>query len=130
MNATPGTPHGGDAIATPTLRPASPLFSTGPTRKRPGWTPQALPVAALGRSHRAPHPKSRLQDCIARIHRVLALPDDYIVGIVPASDTGAVEMAMWSLLGPRGVDMLGWESFGNSWVSDAAEQLRLDGAQA
>ena len=99
MNATPRTPHGGDAIATPTLRPASPLFSTGPTRKRPGWTPQALPVAALGRSHRAPHPKSRLQDCIARIHRVLALPDDYIVGIVPASDTGAVEMAMWSLLG-------------------------------
>ena len=125
MNATPGTPHGGDAIATPTLRPASPLFSTGPTRKRPGWTPQALPVAALGRSHRAPHPKSRLQDCIARIHRVLALPDDYIVGIVPASDTGAVEMAMWSLLGPRGVDMLGWESFGNSWVSDAADQLQI-----
>ena len=125
MNATPGTPHGGDAIATPTLRPASPLFSTGPTRKRPGWTPQALPVAALGRSHRAPHPKSRLQDCIARIHRVLALPDDYIVGIVPASDTGAVEMAMWSLLGQRGVDMLGWESFGNSWVSDAADQLQI-----
>ena len=125
MNATPGTPHGGDAIATPTLRPASPLFSTGPTRKRPGWTPQALSVAALGRSHRAPHPKSRLQDCIARIHRVLALPDDYIVGIVPASDTGAVEMAMWSLLGPRGVDMLAWESFGNSWVSDVADQLQI-----
>ena len=139
MNATPGhttpetalpaNPLDGPAsvelVAKPAIKPASPLFSTGPTRKRPGWRADALPTTALGRSHRAPHPKSRIQDCIARIHRLLALPDDYIVGIVPASDTGAVEMAMWSLLGPRGVDILGWEAFGNGWVSDAADQLKI-----
>ena len=126
MNATRGNPTHGFAFATPITKPASPLFSTGPTRKRPGWTPDALDTASLGRSHRASHPKSRIQDCIARIHRVLALPDDYIVGIVPASDTGAVEMAMWSLLGPRGLDILGWEAFGKGWITDAANQLKIE----
>ncbi|NCF49943.1 MAG: phosphoserine transaminase [Bacteroidetes bacterium] len=114
------------AIAKPATKPASPLFSTGPTRKRPGWTPDALDLASLGRSHRASHPKSRIQTCTALIGEVLGVPDDYLIGLVPGSDTGAVEMAMWSLLGPRGVDVLGWEAFGKTWVNDAASQLRLD----
>ena len=112
--------------AKPAIKPGSPLFSTGPTRKRSGWTPTALDTASLGRSHRAPHPKSRIQKCIAMIHATLALPEDYLVGIVPGSDTGAVEMAMWSLLGARGVDVLGWEAFGNLWVKDAVGELKLD----
>ena len=81
--------------AKPAIKPVSPLFSTGPTRKRPGWTQAALDTASLCRSHRARHPKSRIQKCIAMIHATLALPEDYLVGIVPGSDTGAVEMAMW-----------------------------------
>ncbi len=113
-------------VPKPATRPDSPLFSTGPTRKRPGWTPDALDTASLGRSHRAAHPKSRIQRCIALIHSTLALPDDYLVGIVPGSDTGAVEMAMWSLLGARGVDVLGWEAFGKLWVKDATGELTLD----
>ena len=112
--------------AKPAVKPASPLFSTGPTRKRPGWTPTALDTASLGRSHRAPHPKSRIQKCIALVHATLALPEDYLVGIVPGSDTGAVEMAMWSLLGARGVDILGWEAFGKLWIKDAVSELALD----
>ena len=112
--------------AKPAIKPVSPLFSTGPTRKRPGWTPAALDTASLGRSHRARHPKSRIQKCIAMIHATLALPEDYLVGIVPGSDTGAVEMAMWSLLGARGVDVLGWEAFGKLWVKDAVGELKLD----
>ena len=110
MNPSTRNPSSGIPIAKPASKPASPLFSTGPTRKRPGWTAEALETASLGRSHRATHPKSRIKDCIARIHRVLQLPDDYITAIVPGSDTGAVEMAMWSLLGQRGVDVLGWEA--------------------
>ena len=113
-------------VTKPADKPDSPLFSTGPTRKRPGWTPNALDTASLGRSHRAPYPKSRITDCIALIHETLALPDDYLVGIVPGSDTGAVEMAMWSLLGARGVSVLGWEAFGKLWVKDAVNELKLD----
>jgi len=116
----------GHERARPAAKPASPLFSTGPTRKRPGWNPDALDTASLGRSHRATQPKSRIKDCLARIHRVLRLPDDYIVAIVPGSDTGAVEMAMWSLLGARGVDVLGWEAFGKTWMKDAVAELKLD----
>ena len=112
--------------AKPAEKPHSPLFSTGPTRKRPGWTPDALDIASLGRSHRAAHPKSRIRHCIDLIHTTLALPEDYLVGIVPGSDTGAVEMAMWSLLGARGVDILGWEAFGKLWIKDAASELTLD----
>jgi phosphoserine aminotransferase len=112
--------------AKPAAKPESPLFSTGPTRKRPGWTPTALDTASLGRSHRAAQPKSRIQKCIALIHATLALPEDYLVGIVPGSDTGAVEMAMWSLLGARGVDVLGWEAFGKLWIKDAVNELDLD----
>lgn len=116
----------GHGYAKPAVKPVSPLFSTGPTRKRPGWTAGALDTASLGRSHRATHPRSRIKDCIARIHRVLALPDDHIVAIVPGSDTGAVEMAMWSLLGARGVDVLGWEAFGKTWVKDAVAELKIE----
>ena len=115
----------GHAYAKPAVKPASPLFSTGPTRKRPEWTAGALDTASLGRSHRATHPKSRIKDCLARIHRVLELPEDYIVAIVPGSDTGAVEMAMWSLLGARGVDILGWEAFGKTWIKDAVAELKI-----
>lgn len=111
--------------AKPVAKPASMLFSTGPTRKRPGWSLAALQDAAVGRSHRATGPKSKIKDCIDKIHSVLGLPADYIVGIVPGSDTGAVEMAMWSLLGSRGVDVLGWEAFGRLWVNDAVSQLSL-----
>ena len=116
----------GHGYAKPAVKPVSPLFSTGPTRKRPEWTAGALDTASLGRSHRATHPRSRIKDCIARIHRVLALPDDHIVAIVPGSDTGAVEMAMWSLLGARGVDVLGWEAFGKTWVKDAVAELKIE----
>jgi len=111
--------------AKPVVRPGSALFSTGPTRKRPGWSPDALKDAAVGRSHRATGPKAKIKTCIDRIHALLGLPEDYRVGIVPASDTGAVEMAMWSLLGARGVEMLGWEAFGRAWVNDATNQLPL-----
>ena len=112
--------------ANPAKKPVSTLFSTGPTRKRPGWSPAALDDAAVGRSHRAAGPKARIQTCISKIHSVLELPDDYVVGIVPASDTGAVEMAMWSLLGARGVDVLAWDAFGRLWVADAVTQLPLE----
>lgn len=110
----------------PTKKPVSMLFSTGPTRKRPGWSTGALDGAAVGRFHRAAAPKARIQICIAKIHSVLSLPEDYVVGIVPASDTGAVEMAMWSLLGARGVDVLAWDAFGRLWVTDAVTQLPLE----
>ena len=124
MNPSTGNPSNGVPIAKPAGKPASPLFSTGPTRKRPGWTAEALETASLGRSHRATHPKSRIKDCIARIHRVLQLPDDYITAIVPGSDTGAVEMAMWSLLGQRGVDVLGGAASGKNRMKDALADLK------
>ncbi|MBI1393375.1 MAG: phosphoserine transaminase [Alphaproteobacteria bacterium] len=110
----------------PGVRPARPHFSSGPCAKRPGWDAAQLPTSALGRSHRSSIGKTRLKDAIDRTRAVLAVPDDYLIGIVPASDTGAVEMAMWSLLGPRKVDLLAWESFGAGWVTDAVKQLKLD----
>ena len=110
----------------PALKPVSARFSSGPTKKVPGWNLPLLETSHLGRSHRASSPKQSLQSAIERMARLLALPDDYRLGIVPASDTGAVEMVMWSLLGQRGTDILAWESFGKTWVSDAKNQLQLD----
>jgi phosphoserine aminotransferase len=110
---------------TPGTRPANPCFSSGPCAKRPGWTPENLKSAPLGRSHRAKAGKSKLEQAIALTREVLQVPADYRIGIVPASDTGAVEMAMWSLLGARPVDVLAWESFGEGWVTDAVKQLKL-----
>ncbi len=109
----------------PTRRPANPCFSSGPCAKRPGWSPAALGNALLGRSHRSGPGKARLLEVIERSRALLQLPADYRLGIVPASDTGAVEMALWSLLGARGVDLLAWESFGEGWVSDVTRQLKL-----
>jgi len=110
----------------PAQRPASPFFSSGPCAKRPGWSPQALADACLGRSHRSKAGKAKLALAIDKTRALLGVPADYRIGIVPGSDTGAVEMALWSLLGPRGVDMLAWESFGSGWVTDVLKQLRLD----
>ena len=114
------------AMTKPDLRPANPRFSSGPCTKRPNWQPDVLVDAALGRSHRAKIGKTKLQLSIDLTRQVLNVPDDYRIGIVPASDTGAMEMAMWSLLGPRGVDLLAWESFGSGWVTDVTQQLKLD----
>jgi phosphoserine aminotransferase len=113
-------------IERPRARPARPYFSSGPCAKPPGWSPEALDTSALGRSHRGAIGKAKLQEAIARTHALLRLPADYKLGIVPASDTGAVELALWSLLGPRPVTMLAWESFGATWVTDVAKQLKLD----
>ena len=109
----------------PGVRPANPQFSSGPCAKRPGWTLQALTDAALGRSHRAKIGKAKLKQAIDLTREVLGVPADYRIGIVPASDTGAVEMALWSLLGARPVTMLTWESFGEGWVTDVEKQLKL-----
>src|SRR5947209_17670518 len=111
--------------AKPALRPHVPHFSSGPCAKRPGWTPQNLKEAALGRSHRAKVGKAKLKLAIDLTREVLEVPGDYRIGIVPASDTGAVEMALWSLLGERKVTMLAWESFGEGWVGDIAKELKL-----
>ncbi len=113
------------SVTTPELRPANPNFSSGPCAKRPGWSLEALKAAPLGRSHRARIGKARLAEAIDLTREVLQVPADYRIGIVPASDTGAVEMALWSLLGQRGVDMVAWESFGAGWVTDVVKQLRL-----
>jgi len=115
-----------ETLARPARRPANPCFSSGPCAKRPGWTPAALQAAEVGRSHRSKPGKARIVEVMKRSRALLRLPDDYRIGIVPASDTGAVEMALWSLLGARGVDVLSWESFGAGWVSDITKQLRLD----
>jgi phosphoserine aminotransferase len=109
----------------PALRPRNPCFSSGPCAKRPGWSLAALGKATLGRSHRSKEGRAKLAEVIERSRRVLRIPTDYKLGIVPASDTGAVEMALWSLLGPRGVDLFAWEAFGKTWVSDVVQQLRL-----
>ena len=106
--------------------PARPFFSSGPCAKRPGWTSENFNTNTLGRSHRSSVGKARLKEAIDRTRALLRLPDDYRLGIVPASDTGAVEMAMWSMLGGRPVDMFAWESFGQGWVTDAVKQLDLD----
>lgn len=109
----------------PEARPANPRFSSGPCPKPPGWTPSGLPVDLLGRSHRSRPGKARLERLIDLTREVLRVPDDYRVGIVPASDTGAVEMALWSLLGCRRVDVLAWESFGREWLNDVVSELQL-----
>ncbi len=112
-------------MTKPANRPNVPNFSSGPCAKRPGWTPQALNDAVLGRSHRAKIGKSRLKQAIDLTREVLEVPADYRIGIVPASDTGAVEMALWSLLGARPVTMIAWESFGEGWITDVVKQLKL-----
>src|SRR5271170_2844258 len=112
-------------IAMPAVRPKVPHFSSGPCAKRPGWSLQALNNAFVGRSHRAKIGKAKLKRAIDLTREVLQVPGDYRIGIVPASDTGAVEMALWSLLGARPVTMLTWESFGEGWVSDVAKELKL-----
>jgi len=117
------------SINTPAVRPASPFFSSGPCTKRPGWTPDALGDAVIGRSHRSRVGKARLKQAIDLTREILGVPDDYRVAIVPASNTGAVEMAMWSLLGVRGVDILAWESFGAGWAADVIKQLKLEDAR-
>ena len=120
LDAAPVKPH---------LRPANPDFSSGPCAKRPGWSLQALSGALLGRSHRAAGPKARLREVIDRSHAILGLPPDWRLGIVPGSDTGAVEMAMWSMLGARGVDILAFESFSEAWATDIVKQLKLADAR-
>ncbi len=113
----------------PTKKPNNPCFSSGPCAKRPGWSLDALSGFPAGRSHRSKVGKAKLQEVITRSKALLKMPEDYVLGIVPASDTGAVEMAMWSMLGPRGVDVFAWESFGMGWVTDIQKQLRLEDAR-
>jgi phosphoserine aminotransferase len=113
-------------VLKPSTKPARPHFSSGPCAKPPGWNALKLETSLLGRSHRSAPGKARLAEAIERTHALLELPSDYRLGIVPASDTGAMEMAIWSLLGPRPVTMLAWESFGEGWVTDVAKQLGLD----
>jgi phosphoserine aminotransferase len=109
----------------PERRPSRPQFSSGPCAKRPGWSLANLEGALLGRSHRSAPAKARMQEVLDRSRRILGIPDDYKLGIVPASDTGAVELALWSLLGERGVDVLSWESFGAGWLTDIEKQLKI-----
>ena len=116
----------GHTVPKPASKPRDPRFSAGPTRKRPGWSLDALSDAALGRSHRSALGKAKLREVIERSHAMLGLPEHYRVGVVPASDTGAVEMAMWSMLGPRPVIVAAWENFGNASITDAESQLPLD----
>jgi phosphoserine aminotransferase len=115
--------------AKPTTKPRRPHFSTGPCAKRPGWSLEMLQGACLGRSHRAQAARAKLAEVIERSRRVLGMPAEWRLGIVPGSDTGAVEIALWSLLGARGVDLLAWESFGQGWAADALKQLRLADAR-
>ncbi|HCN93810.1 MAG TPA: phosphoserine aminotransferase, partial [Hyphomonas sp.] len=112
-------------VAKPGVLPACPHFSSGPTAKRPGFSLEKLETAALGRSHRSGDAKKKLKAAIDRSKAILGIPDDYRVAIVPASDTGAVEMCMWSMLGAKPVDVFAWESFGQDWVTDATKQLKL-----
>jgi phosphoserine aminotransferase len=111
--------------AKPVTKPVNPCFSSGPCAKRPGWSLAGLEDAFLGRSHRATEGKARLKDIIERHRTLLGIPADYKIAIVPASDTGAIEMAMWSMLGERGVDVLAWEAFGEEWLNDVTKQLKL-----
>jgi len=113
------------ALKAPVMRPQRPHFSSGPTVKRPGWSPEILKGAELGRSHRSKPAKAKINDVVKKTKSILGIPEDYLVAIVPASDTGAVEMALWSLLGARGVDVLAWESFGHGWATDVTKQLKL-----
>ena len=116
-------------LTAPAVKPANPNFSSGPCAKRPGWTLDALANALVGRSHRAKPAKARIEKAITLTRELLEVPADYLIGIVPASDTGAVEMALWSMLGARPVDMLAWESFGEGWVTDVQKQLKLADAR-
>ncbi len=113
----------------PALRPGCPNFSSGPCAKRPGWDVRLLSGAMVGRSHRAEPARARIQEISDRSRAILGIPADWRIGLVPASDTGAVELALWSLLGARGADLLAWESFGSTWVSDAMKQLELADAR-
>jgi phosphoserine aminotransferase len=124
MIAVPKDPN----AAKPAMRPANPCFSSGPCAKRPGWSLAALEGAMIGRSHRAKEPHARIAEVIERSKAVLGMPADWRLGVVPASDTGAVEMALWSVLGARGVDVLVWESFSKEWATDIATQLKLSDA--
>jgi phosphoserine aminotransferase len=117
-------------IARPAERPADPRFSSGPCVKRPGWTPAALEGALLGRSHRAPAGLAKLREALALTREVLQVPATHLIAITPGSDTGAVEMALWNLVGERGVDVAAWESFGKDWVTDVLRELRIDDARA
>jgi phosphoserine aminotransferase len=114
-------------MSKPTRRPGNPCFGSGPTAKRPGWSAAALAGALVGRSHRAADARARIGEVLARSRRLLGLPEDYLIGLVPGSDTGAFEMAMWNLLGARGVDVIAFESFGLGWQNDVASQLKLEG---
>jgi phosphoserine aminotransferase len=127
--ATATPPDMRPAYPRPTVKPVNPRFSSGPCAKRPGWSVAALDLSHLGRSHRAKAPKAALAEVIARSRRLLGMPDDWRLGIVPASDTGAVEMALWSLLGPRPVDVLAFEAFGKDWASDVVKELKIPGAR-
>lgn len=113
-------------VERPAVRPGNPCFSSGPTAKRPGWSPDNLKNAVLGRSHRSGPGKAHLERAINETREILRVPNDHLIGIVPASDTGAFEMALWGMLGARGVDCLAWESFGKGWVTDILKQLRLE----
>ena len=113
-------------MSRPAALPARPFFSSGPCSKPPGWSAALLDTRSLGRSHRSALGKARLAEAIERTHVLLGLPADYRLGIVPASDTGAMELALWSLLGPRAVTLLAWESFGTGWVTDVVKQLQLN----
>lgn len=115
-----------EPMTKPTIKPQNPCFSSGPCAKRPGWSLAALADAALGRSHRATLGRAKLQEVIERSRAILGVPDDYRIGVVPASDTGAVEMCLWSLLGVRGVDVLSWESFSQGWVTDITKHLQIE----
>jgi phosphoserine aminotransferase len=112
-------------VPRPSAQPQNPCFSSGPCAKRPGWDPSVLAGALVGRSHRSKAGRARIQEVLDRSRALLGVPDGYRIGIVPASDTGAMEMCMWSLLGVRGVDVLAWESFGQGWVTDITKQLKL-----
>jgi phosphoserine aminotransferase len=115
--------------AKPAHKPADPRFSSGPTKKRPGWSLEGLSGALVGRSHRSKPGRAKLREAIERTRKLLEVPPDHRIAIVPASDTGAIEMVMWSMLGPRPLDVFAWESFGEEWVTDAAEQLKLSDCQ-
>jgi phosphoserine aminotransferase len=117
--------RGEQEMEKPTSKPSCPNFSSGPCAKRPGWTVDALKGALVGRSHRSKEGKARLQECSDRMKKLLELPEGYRIGIVAGSDTGAVELAMWTMLGPRPVDIFGWESFGKGWMTDAIKYLKL-----